>query len=55
MTDWNEIDDDGLYVHCRMGLTADGQGPADPPNPDFHHWACWCADPACPGPPEERS
>ena len=50
MTDWDEIAEDGLHVHVRIGLTEDGQGPADPPDPSFDHWGCWCGDPDCPGP-----
>lgn len=37
----------GLPVHLKMGLTVDGQGPADPPDPNFHHWGCWCGDKNC--------
>jgi hypothetical protein len=52
MTDWNAKDPEtGELVHVRMGLTEDGQGPADPPDPAFHHWGCWCGDRHCPGPP----
>lgn len=52
MTDWDELDErDGMPVHVRMGLTKDGQGPADPPDPNFDHWGCWCDDVSCPGPP----
>lgn len=52
-TDWDAINpDDGMPVHCRMGLTANNEGPADPPDPAFDHWGCWCIDPTCPGPPE---
>lgn len=51
MTQWNEIGEDGLHVHMRMGLTAAGEGPADPPDPRFDHWGCWCIDASCPGPP----
>jgi len=50
-TDWAATDETGERVHLRMGLTADGHGPADPPDPRFDHWGCWCPDPACPGPP----
>lgn len=52
MTDWNAKDPEtGEPVHVRMGLTEDCQGPADPPDPAFHHWGCWCSDRHCPGPP----
>jgi hypothetical protein len=51
MPDWTEVDNDGLPVHLRVGLTKDNQGPADPPDPQFHHWGCWCGDNSCPGPP----
>jgi hypothetical protein len=52
MTDWNAKDPEtGEPVHVRMGLTEDCQGPADPPDPAFHHWGCWCGDRHCPGPP----
>lgn len=52
-TDWDERDETGERVHVRMGLTATGEGPADPPgDPDFDHWGCWCADASCPGPPQ---
>ncbi len=55
MANWYETSpDDGMEVHVRMGLTKDGQGPADPPDPEFHHWGCWCDDPDCPGPPVSK-
>ncbi len=43
-----EVDDGGLPKHLKMGLTIDNQGPADPPDPRFHHWGCWCGDNNCP-------
>jgi hypothetical protein len=36
-----------LPKHQRIGLTVDGYGPADPPDPEFDHWGCWCPDPNC--------
>ena len=55
MTDWEKTDEIGLHVHLRMGLTKDGYGPADPPDPAFDHWGCWCADNNCPGPPVQTN
>lgn len=48
-TNWDAVGEDGLPVHCRFPLTADGRGPAT--GADFDHWGCWCADPTCAGPP----
>lgn len=50
--DWSTTDETGEPIHLRTGRTATGEGPADPPDPAFDHWGCWCADPACPGPPQ---
>jgi len=36
-----------LPEHLKIGLTVDNKGPADPPDPNFHHWGCWCGDPEC--------
>lgn len=36
-----------LPEHMLMGLTKDGQGPADPPDPNFDHWGCWCGVDGC--------
>lgn len=38
-------DESRLPTHLPMGLTSDGQGPAD--EPDIAFYACWCSNPDC--------
>lgn len=30
--------------HQLIGLTAAGDGPVEPDDPAFDHWACWCLE-----------
>ena len=43
----DEIDEGGLPVHLRMGVTVDGFGPVGEQEADFDHVVCWCANPMC--------
>jgi hypothetical protein len=47
--DWGAlgVDEGGLPIHLPMGVTVDGQGPADGTE-ELHHYVCWCPDPTCP-------
>lgn len=36
-----------LPEHQKIGLTKEGAGPSDPPDPNFDHWGCWCGDVTC--------
>ena len=39
-------DEGGLPVHLPIGLTTDGDGPAD--SDKAACWVCWCGSPTCP-------